>query len=165
MTPICYIGDAPLESGSAAWLRFEGNCTAAVSVTALDAARIGLELHMTPRLPPREGSLTVNCLWECRGMALADRQCVDLTRSSTPPPARPGALVRALLDALGRGDTDIDCDASLQAALQAAVVTARVRLVSVTAIVMGTDSDGVMRRRGHRVQHVPLIVRFLPVLQ
>jgi hypothetical protein len=112
MTPIRYIGDAPLEPGSAAWLRFEGNCTAAVSVTALDAVRIGLELQMTPRLPPHEGSLTVNCLWARRGTALFDRQCVDLTRSSTPPPERPGALIRALLDALGRGDTDINCDAS-----------------------------------------------------
>jgi hypothetical protein len=120
---------------------------------------------MTPRLPPREGSLTVNCLWARRETTLCDRQCVDLSRSSTPPAARPGALVRALLDALGRGDTDIDCDTSLRAALHDAVVTARVRLVSATAIVMGIDSDGVMRRRGHRVQYVPLIVRFLPVLQ
>ena len=82
-----------------------------------------------------------------------------------PPPAGPGALVRALLDALGRGDIDIDCDTSLRAALHDAVVTARVRLITVNVIVMGTDNDGVMRRRGHRVQYVPLIVRFLPVLQ
>jgi len=54
---------------------------------------------------------------------------------------------------------------SLRAALHDAVVTARVRLVTVTAIVMGADSDSNIRPHGHRVQYVPLIVRFLPVLQ
>ena len=165
MTPTRHIGDAPCEPHSGTLLRFAGNCTATVSIKELHPARIGLELHMTPKRPPREGSLTVNCQWQRRGTALVDRQCVDLSRSSTPPAARPGALVRALLDALGRGDTDIDCDTSLRAALHDAIVTARVRLVSATAIVMGIDSDGVMRRRGHRVQYVPTIVRFLPVLQ
>jgi hypothetical protein len=159
MTSSRYIGDAPCEPHSAKLLRFAGNCTATVSVIELHPARMGLERHMTPRLPPREGSLTVNCLWASRGTTLCDR------RSSTPPPARPGALVRVLLDALGRGDTDVDCDTSLRAALHDAVVTARVRLVTVTAIVMGADSDGNIRPHGHRVQYVPLIVRFLPVLQ
>jgi hypothetical protein len=165
MTPTRHIGDAPCEPHSGTLLRFGGNCTATVSIKELHPARIGLELHMTPRLPPREGSLTVNCRWERRGTALVDRQCVDLTRSSTPPTARPDALVRALLDALGRGDTDVDCDTSLRAALHDGVVTARVRLVTVTAIVMGADSDSNIRPHGHRVQYVPLIVRFLPVLQ
>jgi hypothetical protein len=165
MTPTRYLGDAPCEPHSGTLLRFAGNCTATVSIKELHSARIGLELHMTPKRPPREGSLTVNCLWARRGTTLCDRQCVDLSLSSTPPPARPGALVRALLDALRRSDTDVECDTSLRAALHDAVVTARVRLVTVTAIVMGADSDGNIRPHGHRAQYVPLIVRFLPVLQ
>jgi hypothetical protein len=54
---------------------------------------------------------------------------------------------------------------SLRAALHDAVVTAGVRLVSITAIVMSADCEGYKGLRGHRVQYVPLIVRFLPVLQ
>jgi hypothetical protein len=133
MTPSRHFGDAPCEPHSGTLLSFAGNCTTPVSVTELDAARIDLELQMTPRLLPHEGWLTVNCQWQRHGTALVDRQCVDLTRAFTPSLARLGALVRAVLDALGRDDTDIDCDTSLRAARHDAIVKARVRIVSAMA--------------------------------
>ena len=162
---MAFIGDTPPDPAAATMLRFAGNCTTNVLVTKLDADHIELELRLTPRRLPHEGSLTINCRWERRGLALTDERCVDLTRSSTPPMVSQGALVAALLDALGLSDTDIDDDEALRATLHNAIVTVRVRLIAVTAMIAGADNGGALRPRGHRLQYVPLIVRFLPVLQ
>jgi hypothetical protein len=147
------------------WPRYAGNCTATVSVTSLDVERIDLELRLTPRCSPRTGSLTIYCPWQRYGTALDDGQGVDLSRSLVSPPARRGALVRALLDALGRGDVDLEHDDALMAALHGAVVAVRVRLVRVNGLVIGVDQAGRLCVRGQREQYMPLIVRFLPLLQ
>jgi len=157
------VADAPSDADAAAVLRFVGNCTTIISVKDLDAERIKLELRLTPRRLPRVGSMTFNCLWQRRGVALTDEQCVDLSRSSDPPVARPGTLTFALLDALGRTEIGIDDDEALYRVLDGSILTTRVRLVAGANLVVSVRSTG-ERTLAFRFRR-PLIVCFLPVLQ
>ena len=152
-------------ASAATMLRFAGNCTTAISVTALDAVHIELELRLLPRRLPREGAMTIFCRWRRSSTALFDLRHVDLTRSSSPPPERPGALVDALLGALRSASIDASDDDALQAALHGAIVTSRVHLIEDAVLVVDTNSDGVIQAAACRVQPMPVIVRFLPVLQ
>ena len=48
-------------ASAATMLRFAGNCTTAISVTALDAVHIELELRLLPHRLPREGAMPIFC--------------------------------------------------------------------------------------------------------
>lgn len=144
---------------------FSGNCTATISLEEVDAEQITFELFLKSSSAPRESSMAIRCSWKRRGTALCDDQCIDLTRSSKRPSAGPGALIRALLKAIGRSEIDLDDDRQLRGALDGAVLTARVLLQPSLVLVMGADIDGIIRPHGYRLQYTPLIVRLLRVLQ
>jgi len=176
--------DAP---GGAQWTQYRGRRTATAIVHNVDHDLIRLSFWIRKRDDPNAplafddalrratpemltrgilpGGLTLNCSWRRRGRELHDRQCVDLreARRAASPPR--GALIYALLVALGRRDVDAREGEVLQRVLHGAAITVDVRLVEAFAYVVDVPIVDGVRSSAMRRQYVPTIIDFLPLIQ